>query len=54
LLPGGRAGKYLADIGASGGGTSTSLYKAKALIHRADADALEVKDASKWLDGQAV
>ena len=53
LLAERRAGKYLADVVRLGGGTSTSLYKAKALDPIAPALILpEVKDASKWLDGK--
>ncbi|MEA2659476.1 MAG: hypothetical protein QOF64_2072 [Candidatus Binatota bacterium] len=53
LLAERRAGKFLADIVRLGGGTSTSLYKAKALDPIAPALLLpEVKDASKWLDGK--
>jgi iron(III) transport system substrate-binding protein len=48
-----RAGKFLADVVRLGGGTSTSLYKAKALDPIGPALILsEVKDASKWLDGK--
>ena len=53
LLAERRAEKFLADIVRLGGGTSTSLYKAKALDPVAPALLLpEVKDASKWLDGK--
>ena len=53
LLAERRAGKFLADVVRLGGGTSTSLYKAKALDPIAPALLLpEVKDASKWLDGK--
>jgi len=53
LLAERRAGKYLADVVRTGGGTSTSLYKAKALDPIAPALILaEVKDVSKWLDGK--
>jgi iron(III) transport system substrate-binding protein len=53
LLAERRAGKFLADVVRLGGGTSTSLYKAKALdpIHPALMLA-EVKDVSKWFDGK--
>ena len=48
-----RAGKFLADVVRLGGGTSTSLYKAKALDVIGPALILsEVKDASKWFDGK--
>ena len=48
-----RAGKFLADVVRLGGGTSTSLYKAKALDPIGPALILaEVKDVSKWLDGK--
>ena len=48
-----RAEKFLADVVRLGGGTSTSLYKAKALDPIGPALMLaEVKDASKWLDGK--
>ena len=48
-----RAGKFLADVVRLGGGTSTSLYKAKALDPIGSALMLaEVKDPSKWLDGK--
>ena len=48
-----RAGKYLADVIRLGGGTSTSLYKAKALDSVAAALMLpEVKDLSKWFEGR--
>ena len=48
-----RAEKFLVDVVRLGGGTSTSLYKAKALEPIASALMLaEVKDASKWLDGK--
>lgn len=53
LLAERRAGKFLADVVRLGGGTSTSLYKAKALDPIAPALHLaEVKDVSKWLDGK--
>ena len=53
LLAERRAGKFLADVVRLGGGTSTSLYKAKALDPLGPALMLaEVKDASKWLDGK--
>jgi iron(III) transport system substrate-binding protein len=48
-----RAGKFLADVVRLGGGTSTSLYKAKALDPIGPALMLaEVKDVSKWFDGK--
>ncbi len=48
-----RAGKFLADVVRLGGGTSTSLHKAKALDPIGPALILsEVKDVSKWLDGK--
>jgi iron(III) transport system substrate-binding protein len=48
-----RAGKFLADVVRLGGGTSTSLYKAKALDPISSAFILpEVRDPSKWLDGK--
>jgi iron(III) transport system substrate-binding protein len=48
-----RAGKFLADVVRLGGGTSTSLYKAKALDPINSAFILpEVSDPSKWLDGK--
>ena len=48
-----RAGKFLADVVRLGGGTSTSLYKAKALDPVGSAFILpEVSDPSKWLDGR--
>ena len=48
-----RAGKFLADVVRLGGGTSTSLYKAKALDPISPALMLaEVKDVSKWFDGK--
>ena len=48
-----RAGKYLADVIRLGGGTSTSLYKAKALEPISSALILaEVKDPSKWFEGK--
>jgi len=53
LLAERRAGKFLADVVRLGGGTSTSLYKAKALDPIGPALILsEVKDVSKWLDGK--
>jgi len=53
LLAERRAGKFLADVVRLGGGTSTSLYKAKALDPIGPALILsEVKDVSKWLDGR--
>jgi iron(III) transport system substrate-binding protein len=48
-----RAGKFLADVVRLGGGTSTTLYKAKALDPINSAFILpEVSDPSKWLDGR--
>jgi ABC-type Fe3+ transport system substrate-binding protein len=48
-----RAGKFLVDVVRLGGGTTTSLYKGKALDPIAPALILpEVKDTSKWLDGK--
>ena len=48
-----RAGKFLADVVRLGGGTSTSLYKAKALDPIGPALMLaEVKDVSKWFEGK--
>ena len=48
-----RAEKYLADVVRLGGGTSTTLYKAKALDPIAAAFILpEVKDESKWFEGK--
>lgn len=48
-----RAGKFLADVIRLGGGTSTSLYKAKALEPISSAFILpEVKDTSKWMEGR--
>jgi ABC-type Fe3+ transport system substrate-binding protein len=53
LLAERRAGKYLADVVRLGGGTTTTLYKAKALDPITPVFILpEVKDASKWLDGR--
>src|SRR5215510_304841 len=53
LLAERRAGKLLADVVRLGGGTSTSLYKAKALDPIASALILpEVNDRSKWFDGR--
>jgi iron(III) transport system substrate-binding protein len=53
LLAERRAGKFLADVVRLGGGTSTSLYKAKALDPIGPALLLsEVKDVSKWFDGK--
>ena len=53
LLAERRAGKFLADVVRLGGGTSTSLYKAKALDPISPALMLaEVKDVSKWFDGK--
>jgi iron(III) transport system substrate-binding protein len=48
-----RAGKYFADVIRLGGGTSTSLYKAKAIDPLPPALLLpEVKDQSKWFEGR--
>lgn len=48
-----RAGKYLPDVIRLGGGTSTSLFKAKALDPIGPALLLpEVKDAAKWFEGR--
>jgi ABC-type Fe3+ transport system substrate-binding protein len=48
-----RAGKFLADVVRLGGGTSTSLYKAKALDPISSAFILpEVSDPSKWFEGK--
>ncbi|HVO95031.1 MAG TPA: extracellular solute-binding protein [Terriglobales bacterium] len=53
LLAERRAGKFLPDVVRLGGGTSTALYKAKALDPIAPVLILpEVKDTSKWLDGK--
>src|SRR2546426_3985696 len=53
LLAERRAGKFLADVVRLGGGTSTSLYKAKALDPMLPAFVLpEVKDVSKWFEGK--
>ncbi len=53
LLAERRAGKYLADMVRLGGGTTTVLFKAKALDPITPAFILpEVKDTSKWLDGK--
>jgi iron(III) transport system substrate-binding protein len=53
LLAERRAGKFLADVVRLGGGTSTSLYKAKALDPISSALILpEVNDRSKWFDGK--
>jgi ABC-type Fe3+ transport system substrate-binding protein len=53
LLAERRAGKFLADVVRLGGGTSTSLYKAKALDSMSSALILpEVNDPSKWFDGR--
>ena len=53
LLAERRAGKFLADVVRLGGGTSTSLYKAKALDPVAGALMLpEVKDSAKWFEGR--
>jgi ABC-type Fe3+ transport system substrate-binding protein len=47
-----RAGKFVADVVRLGGGTSTSLYRAKSLDPLAPALILpEVKDATKWFEG---
>jgi ABC-type Fe3+ transport system substrate-binding protein len=48
-----RAGKFLADVVRLGGGTSTSLYKAKALDPISSAFVLpEVSDPTKWFEGK--
>ncbi len=48
-----RAGKFVADVVRLGGGTSTSLYRAKALDPLPPALILpEVKDAAKWFEGR--
>lgn len=48
-----RAGKFLADVIRIGGGTSTSLYQAKALDPIASAFILpEVKEPSRWFEGR--
>lgn len=48
-----RAGKFLADVVRLGGGTSTTLSKAKALDPISAAFILpEVKDPSKWFEGK--
>ncbi len=48
-----RAGKYLADVVRLGGGTSTSLYKAKAIDALPPALLLpENKDPAKWFEGR--
>jgi ABC-type Fe3+ transport system substrate-binding protein len=48
-----RAGKYLTDVVRLGGGTSTALYKAKAIDPLPPALLLaEVKDPSKWFEGR--
>ena len=48
-----RAGKFLADVVRLGGGTSTSLYKAKAIDPLPPALILpEVKDQTKWFEGR--
>ena len=53
LLAERRAGKYLADVVRLGGGTSTSLHKARALDPITGALMLpEVKDATKWFEGR--
>jgi len=53
LLAERRAGKFLADVVRLGGGTTTTLYKAKSLDPITPIFILpEVKDTSKWLDGR--
>jgi iron(III) transport system substrate-binding protein len=53
LLAERRAGKFLADFVRLGGGTTTALYKAKALDPAPPAFVLpEVKDVSKWFEGK--
>lgn len=53
LLAERRAGKFLADVVRLGGGTMTTLYKAKALDPITPVFILpEIKDTSKWLDGR--
>jgi iron(III) transport system substrate-binding protein len=53
LLAERRAGKFLADFVRLGGGTTTALYKAKALDPITPAFVLpEVKDVSKWFEGK--
>src|SRR5216684_4039140 len=53
LLAERRAGKFLADVVRLGGGTSTSLYKAKALDPFPSVLVLpEVKDVTKWFEGR--
>ena len=53
LLAERRAGKFLADVIRLGGGTTTVLFKAKALDSIASVFILpEVKDPSKWLEGR--
>ena len=48
-----RGGKFLADVVRLGGGTSTTLAKAKALEPIASAFILpEVKDPSRWFEGR--
>ncbi|MBI4488191.1 MAG: extracellular solute-binding protein [Deltaproteobacteria bacterium] len=48
-----RAGKFVADVVRLGGGTSTSLYRAKALDPLPPALILpEVKDPAKWFEGR--
>ena len=48
-----RAEKFLADVVRLGGGTSTTLYKAKALDPITSAFILpEVKDPAKWFEGK--
>ena len=48
-----RAGKFVADVVRLGGGTSTSLYRAKALDPLPPAFILpEVKDPAKWFEGR--
>lgn len=53
LLAERRAGKFLADVVRLGGGTTTVLYKAKALDPITPTFVLpEVKDVSKWFEGK--
>ena len=48
-----RAGKFLADVVRLGGGTTTVLFKAKALDPITPAFILpEVRDATKWFEGK--
>ncbi len=48
-----RAGKFLVDVVRLGGGTSTTLYKGKALDPISTTFILpEVKDPSKWFEGR--